>query len=589
VPRVEQRATRPDTAPPVSPDSTEPGSGAASAAAEADDADAAEAEADEADEADDAAVAGSVHAIDVADLAAYTEQPEEHTPARPDERRAASPAQRRRRGARRRPPAPRPTARRTCGNILIACAGADFRAVGERDRSRFASAGALMLLTAGLAAYAGASIAAFGFGISTLAALPYGVFYALFIFFIDRSVLLTVRPLRAVRSGGEQVIRPRRGLPTAGIRIFIAVCGALLIGESLLLRFFDSSIEPRVAELRQQELAGVLSQWDSGQQASERRLTAGLAARKEELTGAEDLVTTKTGEVNCQLTGGSGCVGGRGPVYQIKLGELRQATAQIPGLRADRDAAQARVDAFQTSRDQRRARYADAEWNQIRGSNDLLIREKGFWRLTRDDTTVKLWRIVLSLLILGIDLAPLLFKRSLDRTAYARADRAALWDGETSELVDAHQLARNADARRGRADDVADRMADRYERYAVAREEIRLARALDEDTAAAVLRRDELWLGHDHQAADLRRAHRVSVPSPTPPDRTAGPAQMDPGALPPELDARSSEPAYPRSDLGVPWPDAEPRRSGLDRPGPAVPPSPPLPTTPTTHESPRPR
>jgi len=421
------------------------------------------------------------------------------------------------------PRRPRPVVRRVVANLLISCTGADHRMVAERDRSRFVSAGALMLLTAALAAYAGASVAAFGFGSSTLAALPYGLFYAAFIFFIDRSVLLTVRPLQAKGKGDKEDVRPRRWQWTGAIRIFIAVCGAILIGESLLLRFFDSSIEPRVAELRQEELSGVLAAWDQNQHTVEARLAADLADRRAQLTAAENLVTTKTGEVNCQLTGGDGCLGGRGPVYQVKLGELEAATAQVPKLRADRDTAQARLDTFRATRDERRARYAAAQWTQIQGSNDLLMREKGFWRLTADDNSVKAWRVLLSLLILGIDLAPLLFKRSLDRTSYARAERAALWEGETNESVDAFQLHRNAKARRSRADEVADRMAARYAEYALAREELRLASSLDDDSAASSLRRDERWLGHDHQAADLRRAHRLpaAVPPPgAPPEST---------------------------------------------------------------------
>jgi hypothetical protein len=285
------------------------------------------------------------------------------------------------------------------------------------------------------------------------------------------------------------------------VRIFIAVIGAILVGESLLLRFFDASIQPRVAELRQQELAGVLASWDAGQRGTEDRLVTDVDDRRAQLTSAENLVTTKTGEVDCQLTGGVGCLGGRGPIYQVKLDELRAAAAQIPALRA-------------ATRDQRRAQYAGAEWDQIKNSDDLLMREKGFWRLTASDNSVKVWRVLISLLVLGIDLAPLLFKRNLDRTSYARAERGVLWEGEINEEVDAYQLDRNARARRGRAGGVASRMAARYEEYALAREELRLAAALDEDAEAAVLRREERRLGHDRQAADLRRAHRLPAPSP---------------------------------------------------------------------------
>jgi hypothetical protein len=451
------------------------------------------------------------------------------------------------------PRQPRVGSRRTAVNLLIGCAGADHRAVAERDRSRFANAGALMLLTAGLAAYAGSSVAAFGFRSSLAAALPYGLFYAAFIFFIDRSVLLTIRPLCIVGKGEKERIRPARLLPTGAIRVMIAVIGAILVGETLLLRFFDTSIQPKVAELRQQELNGVLASWDRGQVTQESRLEADLADRRAQLTAAENLVTTKTGEVDCQLTGAAGCLGGAGPIYQVKLGELRAAADQIPGLRAAVATAQSGLDAFRATRDQRRAQYADAEWRQIGAANDLLMRERGFWKLTAADNAVKVWRVLISLLILGIDLAPLLFKRNLDRTSYARAERATLWEGETNESVDAFQLNRNATARRGRADQVAERMAGRYEEYAIAREELRLAAALDEDAEAAALRRDERWLGHDRQAADLRRAHRLrpAVPPPAPPASAAVPGRRPgrpaPQPVPPRPAAPVDDPTLPGS------------------------------------------
>ncbi|WP_261562819.1 DUF4407 domain-containing protein, partial [Frankia tisae] len=78
--------------------------------------------------------------------------------------------------------------------------------MGPQDRPRFVTAGALMLLTAGLATYAGATVAGMGLHRSTLGALPFGLFYAAVIFFIDRSVLLSTRPYR---HGLEGTVRPR--------------------------------------------------------------------------------------------------------------------------------------------------------------------------------------------------------------------------------------------------------------------------------------------------------------------------------------------------------------------------------------------
>jgi hypothetical protein len=366
-----------------------------------------------------------------------------------------------------------------------------------------------MLLTAGLATYAGATVVAFGFGGSTLAALPYGIFYALFIFFIDRSVLLTTRPFRWVSGSTGQTVRIRRFFPGVGIRVFIAVCAALLVGETLLLRFFSSSIAPQVATVRQEELRSVLAHWDAGQVVEAQRLAGDLAAKQRGLRAAEDLVTAKTAEVNCQLTGGAACLSGRGPVYQIKLAELRAATAAVPGLRRLRDTAQSRLDASTASRDARRARYAAQQWSALGNANDLLIRERGFWRLTRADNAVKLWRILLCLLILGIDLAPLLFKRGLDGTDYARRERAALWQAESAEILDAEQVVRNTRAQRVRADDVAERVADRYEETVLGRSADRFASEADRDAADVTLRRAEIRMQRDRALRDLRRDLRL--------------------------------------------------------------------------------
>jgi hypothetical protein len=383
--------------------------------------------------------------------------------------------------------------------------------VGERDRSRFVSAGALMLLTAALAAYAGASVVAFGFGWSLFAALPYGIFYALFIFFIDRSVLLTVRPFRRATSDAKETVRIGSFFPGVGVRVFIAVCAALLVGEALLLRFFASSIAPQVAAIRQEELDAVLVKWDAGQTAGADRLTGDLAAKQRELRAAEDLVRAKTAEVNCQLTGGANCLPGRGAVYQIKIAELREATAAVPGLRRLRDEAQTRLDTFTVSRDARRDRYAAQQWATIGAANDLLIRERGFWRLTRSDHAVKLWRLLLCLLILGIDLAPLLFKRGLDRTGYARRERAALWRDESTEILDAEQVVRNTQAQRGRADGIAEHVARQHEEAVLRRNAERLGLEVEEEAADAALRRAEIRMQRDGTVRDLRRDLRLPV------------------------------------------------------------------------------
>ncbi|WP_242418763.1 DUF4407 domain-containing protein, partial [Frankia sp. CpI1-P] len=119
-----------------------------------------------------------------------------------------------------------------------------------------------MLLTAGLATYAGATVAGMGLHRSALGALPFGLFYATVIFFLDRSVLLSARPYRY---GPDGSVRVGRAGPATVMRIFIAVCAAVLVGETLLLRIFAPSIAPRVTQIRQEDLGRVLRGWDANQ------------------------------------------------------------------------------------------------------------------------------------------------------------------------------------------------------------------------------------------------------------------------------------------------------------------------------------
>jgi hypothetical protein len=128
----------------------------------------------------------------------------------------------------------------------------------------------------------------------------------------------------------------------------------------------------------------------------------------------------KTDAVNCQLTGGGGaCQAGAGDVYEIKLKELNEANAAAAEAERLRNDARGRLDTFNTTRESERNAYEQEQRARLARTDDLLIREAAFWQLTLEDTSVKVWRIVFTLLLLGIDLAPLIFKRTSTRPSTA--------------------------------------------------------------------------------------------------------------------------------------------------------------------------
>ncbi|CAO5257995.1 DUF4407 domain-containing protein [Frankia sp. AgKG'84/4] len=391
--------------------------------------------------------------------------------------------------------------------------------MGPQDRPRFVTAGALMLLTAGLATYAGATVAGMGLHRSTWAAIPFGLFYAAVIFFLDRSVLLTSRTYRYRRDG---TVRPGRcGLSTA-VRVFVAICAALLVGESLLLRIFAPSIEPRVTQLRQEDLGRALRGWDANQRDEQQVLAADLTARQHALDTAHNLVTGKTAEVNCQLTGGGACLPGEGPVYRIKLAELGAATAAVTAATRERDAARTRLDGFEQSRDTRRTRFRDQQAGVVDAADDLLIREKAFWRLTTADPSVLLWRLVLTLLLLGIDLGPLTFRRTLEQTELGRRERLGQWRARGAEEVDAQQIGQTTRHRVGLARTLADHGAERYGQSVRRREEITASVRTVADLADADVGREEIRIDRDSRIRDLHTRYQVPGPA-RPADERATP------------------------------------------------------------------
>ncbi|MEX5636230.1 DUF4407 domain-containing protein [Parafrankia sp. FMc2] len=394
--------------------------------------------------------------------------------------------------------------------MLVYFAGAQARFLPPADRARFVTAGILMLLTAVLATYAGATVAAVGFGTGMARALPYGLFYALFIFFIDRSVLLTQTSYRYGKDGAVETTRPGFSMM---VRVFIAICGAVLVGEAVLLRIFETSIAARVTEIQQEETGRMLAAWDVNQEGELAARTADLAAKQKRLDAANALVESKTAEVNCQLTGGPSCLGGAGPVYEIKLGELAAATGAVTEAARLRNAAQAGLDEFRAGQEKDRAAFATTAAGTSGAANDLLMREKAFWRLTTEDRSVLVWRVLLTLLLLGVDLAPLLFKRGLDATSYRRRERLARWRDETDTEVAALQVGHTARERRDLAPVVAARLAARWEDYQLRRDGVESAVRWTADTADGRLAEAEISAEQQSRLREVRARHGiVAVP-----------------------------------------------------------------------------
>src|SRR5438046_1163600 len=79
------------------------------------------------------------------------------------------------------------------GRFFAAIAGADPTGFATTaDRNRYVNVSILMLLTAAQALYSATTVAAMGLDRPFVTMLPFGAFFAGFVFFIDRSIVSDV-------------------------------------------------------------------------------------------------------------------------------------------------------------------------------------------------------------------------------------------------------------------------------------------------------------------------------------------------------------------------------------------------------------
>lgn len=295
------------------------------------------------------------------------------------------------------------------GNFVIFLTSADRTRIGSySERQRYITIGLLMLVTAAQAFYAASLLASVGFRRPFDQVLGFGVFFAAAVLLIDRSIIGYVPPARFDGLGRPRP--PRRFTPIIVARLVVALAAALLMSEMVLLQFFASDINAQiqsdhlaaslqantqVTRLYQSQIAILQGQINTAQREVNERQATYLNAQK---------------QANCQEFGCSGITAGRGPGFtaaQKSLGEaLTAVTAAQQNLRAVTAANTPRVAQLNAER------HAEITSSQqtINQANALLTREEAFWQLTVRHGTVAFWRIVLTLLILGIDLAPLLTK-----------------------------------------------------------------------------------------------------------------------------------------------------------------------------------
>jgi hypothetical protein len=297
------------------------------------------------------------------------------------------------------------------GNFIIFLTAADHNKIGSHsERQRYITIGLLMLVTATQGFYAACLLASVGFKKPFDQVLGFGLFFAIAVYLIDRSIIGYVAPARLDANGTPK--NPRKVTPVVAIRLVIATAAAILMSEMVLLQFFAPDInaqiqtdhldqtkqtEATVIALYQRQIGILQDQIQAAQTAVNQRNTDYLNAQK---------------EANCQEFGCPGITAGPGPGFRAAEGNLSEALARLKSAQQNlNNVTSTDTPQINELNDERNNAVLQSQ-QTINNANALLTREEAFWQLTTEHGTVAFWRIMLTLLILGIDLAPLLTKLS---------------------------------------------------------------------------------------------------------------------------------------------------------------------------------
>ncbi|HZR50237.1 MAG TPA: DUF4407 domain-containing protein [Streptosporangiaceae bacterium] len=295
------------------------------------------------------------------------------------------------------------------GDFLLFLTAADSEKVGSRsERYRYGGVGLLMLVTSAQAFYAATLFASVSLGKSFRAEAGYGIFFAAAVYFIDRSIISFASPIRKDEKG--TLAAPKKASWVLGLRVVIAVAAALLMSEMVLLQVFAGDITEQIQidHIAAEKVAG--SGIAANYQARIGTLQGQIDAAQGVVSKRQDDVSNAYHAMNCQEFGCPGITAGLGPGFaaakvnwQNAVGRLSAAQNQLQSVRTTD---QPQINQLTTAEQQAINGAAPA----ITNADKILSQEQAFWQLTVKNGTVLVVRLLLSLLILGIDLAPILTK-----------------------------------------------------------------------------------------------------------------------------------------------------------------------------------
>jgi hypothetical protein len=294
-------------------------------------------------------------------------------------------------------------------HLLWWCAGADLETLKAcpSDHARFTALGMMMAVVPCLATVSFTFFLQQSFNLGA-AALLGGAAWGAVLFVLDR-LLLTFH-----RKGQREKLR---ALP----RLTLAVCLAVVIGEPLLLRFFDTEVELQmrrdgqtvVAQARANAEARFKAEWDALLGAN-----AEMQKRLDELKRARDeKEAAVVGEIEGRV--GSG-VKGDGPAARQKQAAFEEARTEYERARTE---LLPKVEENAKRLEQMRAEM-EAEVKAIADAHGAargpLARHAALFALMRSEPSTALTYVPLFVILLLMEVSPLTIKLTAEPGEYDR-------------------------------------------------------------------------------------------------------------------------------------------------------------------------
>jgi hypothetical protein len=310
----------------------------------------------------------------------------------------------------------RPHPVRWLGDSLLFLASVDRDQVGSRgERYRYQTIAVLMLLTGVQACYSAALFMAVSLGRSLRGEIWFGVAFAAAVIFIDRSII-SYAPKARLDKKTRMPATPRKLSGVLLVRLVIAIAAALLMSEMILLQVFAGDIgeQIQVNQLHAKQAADTQI---------EATYKARIAKLQQQITDAQNNVNQQKSKadaayqaMNCQEFGcranGVTIAAGTGPGFRAAQQNYDSAQAALTDAQQHLQTVTSEVQPEINLDNAQEQTAINTAQGPISNADKVLSQEEALWQLMVTHGTVLATRIVLELLILGIDLAPILTKLS---------------------------------------------------------------------------------------------------------------------------------------------------------------------------------